>query len=122
MEKATRGLWIFVVAIALGACAGGQNRPPTLPSAQIAAPLKLCTPASPPADLLAKPGFMQFAVSVTDSIGKPVTGLKESNFEARAGAQTLPIEYFHEEPDGAPTSIVIVMDLSVSMSTRLVPL
>jgi hypothetical protein len=121
MGKATRRLWIFVVAIALGACAGGQNRPPALPSAQIAAPLKLCTPAPPPADLLAKPGFMQFAVSVTDSTGKPVTGLQRSDFEARAGGQALPIEYFHEEPEGAPTSIVIVMDLSVSMATELTP-
>src|SRR5260370_15107170 len=120
MEKATRGLWIFVVAIALGACAGGQNRPPTLPSAQIAAPLKLCTPAAPPADLLAKPGFMLFAVSVRDSTGKPVTGLKRPDFEVRAGSQTLPIQYFREEPEGAPTSIVTVMDLSGVMDADLV--
>ena len=121
MGKATRGLLIFVVAIALAACAGEQNRPPTLPSAQIAAPLKLCTPAAPPADLLANPGFMQFAVSVTESTGKPVMSLKQSDFEARAGGQTLPIQYFREEPDGAPTSIVIVMDLSGLMAGELVP-
>jgi hypothetical protein len=94
MGKVTRGIWIFVVAIALCACAGGQNRPPTLPSAQIAAPLKLCAPAAPPADLLAKPGFVQFAVSVTDSIGKPVTGLKRSDFEARAGGQRCRLSTF----------------------------
>ena len=123
MGTATRGLWIFGVAtaIALGGCTGTQNHQSILPSAQIAAPLKLCTPAAPPADLLARPGFTQFAVSVTDSTGKPVTGLKQSDFEARAGGQILPIEYFHEEPNGAPTSIVIVMDLSVSMSTNLIP-
>ena len=64
---------------------------------------------------------MQFTVSVTDSIGKPVAGLQRSDFEVRAGGQTLPIEYFHEEPDGAPTSIVIVMDLSGLMAADLVP-
>ncbi len=93
-----------------------------LPTAQIAAPLKLCPSATaPPNDLLANPGFIQFAVSVTDSTGKPVTGLKQSDFAAHEGGQILPIQYFHEEPDGAPTSIVIVMDLSVYMATGLVP-
>jgi hypothetical protein len=123
MRTAKRGLWVFGIAtaITLGGCGGTQNRQSILPSSQIAAPLKLCSPASPPADLLAKPGFAQFAASVTDSTGKPVTGLKRSDFEARAGGQILPIEYFHEEPNGAPTSIVIVMDLSVSMSTNLIP-
>ena len=85
MRTTARTLWIFVVAtaIALGGCGGTQNRQPILPSAQIAAPVKLCTPAAPPADLLAKPGFTQIAVSVTDSSGKPVTGLKQSDFEAQ---------------------------------------
>jgi VWFA-related protein len=63
---------------------------------------------------------MQFAVSVRDSSGRPVTGLKQSDFEARAGNQTLPIQYFREEEQSAPKSIVIVMDLSVSMTTELV--
>lgn len=121
MRTATRGLWVFGIAIAIGGCGDAQNRQSILPSSQIAAPLKLCTPAAPPADLLAKPGFTQFAVSVTDSSGKPVAGLKRSDFEARAGGQTLPIEYFHEEADGAPTSIVIVMDLSGLMGVDLVP-
>jgi VWFA-related protein len=64
---------------------------------------------------------MQFAVSVTDASGKPVTGLKQSDFQARAGGQTLPIQYFREEPGGAPTSVVIVMDLSGLMRDDLVP-
>ncbi len=123
MGTATRGFWIFVVAtaFALAGCGSTQDRQPALSSAQIAAPLKLCIPAAPPADLLAKPGFIQFAVSVTDSTGKPVTGLQRSDFEAHAGGQTLPIQYFHEAPDGAPTSIVIVMDLSGLMGGDLVP-
>jgi VWFA-related protein len=112
---------VVVIAIAFGGCGGTQNRPPALTSAQIAAPLKLCTPAVPPADFLAKPGFVQFAVSVTDASGTPVTGLTRSDFQARAGGQTVPIQYFHEEPDGAPTSIVIVMDLSGLMRDDLVP-
>ncbi|MGB8683794.1 MAG: hypothetical protein WCD12_12990 [Candidatus Binatus sp.] len=93
-----------------------------LPTAQIAAPLKLCPSATaPPNDLLANPGFIQFAVSVTDSTGKPVTGLKQSDFAAHAGGQILPIQYFDEEPDGAPTSIVIVTDLSQFMASQLIP-
>jgi VWFA-related protein len=122
--KATRGRWTFVVitAIALGGCAGVQNRHAILPSAQIAAPLKLCTPvAVPPKDLFANPGFIQFAVSVRDSLGRPVKGLKRSDFAAHAGGQILPIQYFQEEPDGAPTSIVIVMDLSGIMRGELIP-
>lgn len=122
MRKAEWGVWVsvVVVAIAFGGCGGTQNRPPALGSAQIAAPLKLCPQAAPPADLLAKPGFIQFAVSVTDSSGKPVAGLKQSDFQARAGNQTLPIQYFREEPSGPPTSIVIVMDLSQFMAGDLV--
>ena len=58
---------------------------------------------------------------MTDSSGKPVRGLKQSDFEARAGGQTLPIEYFHEEPNGAPKSIVIIVDLSGLMGVDLVP-
>src|SRR5258708_4795536 len=123
MRRTRWGMWISVVVIAsaVGGCTSAQNQQPNRSSVQIAAPLKLCTPAAPPADLVAKPGFIQFAVSVTDSTGKPVTGLKPSDFEARAGGHTLPIQYFHEEADGAPKSIVIVMDLSVSMSTNLIP-
>jgi VWFA-related protein len=122
MRTASRTVWSFVVAtaIALGGCGGTQNRQSILPSAQIAAPVKLCTPAAPPADLLARPGFTQIAVSVTDPSGKPVRGLKQSDFEAHASGQILPINYFHEEPNGAPTSIVIVLDLSLSMATELV--
>ena len=123
MRKAGWGRWICVVviAIAIGGCGGRQNRPPALTSSQIAAPLKLCTPAAPPADLLAKPGFVQFAVSVTDAAGKPVRSLTRSDFQARVGGQTLPIQYFREEPDGAPTSIVIIVDLSQFMAGDLVP-
>jgi len=123
MRKAGWGRWICVVviAIAIGGCGGRQNRPPALTSSQIAAPLKLCTPAAPPADLLAKPGFVQFAVSVTDAAGKPVRSLTRSDFQARVGGQTLPIQYFREEPDGAPTSIVFIVDLSQFMAGDLVP-
>src|ERR1700722_1852142 len=123
MRYARWGLRISVVtiAIALGACGGTQSRPPALPSSQIAAPLNLCPPAAAPADLLSKPGFTQFAVSVTDASGRPVTGLKQSDFEARSGGQTMPIQYFHEEPDGAPKSIVIVVDLSQFMAGGVAP-
>ena len=122
MRKAKWGVWVSVVVVAIefAGCGGTQNRPPALGSAQIAAPLKLCPQAAPPANLLAKPGFIQFAVSVTDSSGKPVAGLKHSDFQARAGNQTLPIQYFREEPSGPPTSIVIVMDLSQFMAGDLV--
>ena len=64
---------------------------------------------------------MQFAVSVTDAAGKPVRSLTRSDFQARVGGQTLPIQYFREEPDGAPTSIVIIVDLSQFMAGDLVP-
>lgn len=123
MRSTTSGLWILciLVATAIGGCTGTQNRPPHLASEQIAAPLKLCKLATPPADLLARPDFLLFAVSVTDAAGNPVTSLKPSDFEAHAGGHTLPIEYFHEEPEGAPTSILIVMDLSGLMALDLVP-
>jgi VWFA-related protein len=80
----------------------------------------VCGPrCPPPAEVAAEPGYVQYAVTVTDAAGNPVRGLKQSDFAVHAGSQTLPIRYFREAKGDAPESIVVVVDESGSMRKKL---
>src|SRR6202030_1912082 len=66
-----------------------------------------------------KPGYRQFDVSVTNSIGWPVSGLTQQDFVLYAGSQTLPIAYFREHKNDEPVAIALVVDTSGSMMPKL---
>ncbi len=59
-------------------------------------------------------------ITVTDAAGNPVGDLKQSDFVAYVGNQSLPIKYFREDSGDAPQSIVVVIDESGSMVKKLV--
>lgn len=75
-------------------------------------------PAPPPA-LTSKPGYTQLAVSVTDSKGAPVRGLKASDFTVFSGSSYVPVSYFSPDKGTVPKSVVFVIDTSGSMATKL---
>ncbi len=108
------------VAIAMAGCASSPQ-PPVTPPVEISAPLNLCSPiASPPNNIATHPGYVQYAVTVTDADGNPVSGLKQSDFIAYVPGRRLPIEYFDDETGKAPQSIVAVVDESGSMVNKVV--
>jgi VWFA-related protein len=103
-------------AITIAACASSQRSAPT----EISPPLNLCMAVDAPTVQVAEePGYVQYAVTVTDAAGKPVRGLMQSDFAVHAGNQTLPIKYFREAKGDAPESIVLVVDESASMRKKL---
>ena len=77
------------------------------------------SPDVPPADVAHKPGYRQFDVSVTNSIGWPVPGLEPKDFVLYAGSQTFPVSYFREHRNDEPVAIALVVDLSGSMASKL---
>jgi VWFA-related protein len=80
----------------------------------------LCkSPDVPPADVARKPGYRQFDVSVTDSTGWPISGLKQQDFVLYAGSQTFPVAYFREHKNDEPVAIALVVDTSGSMISKL---
>lgn len=83
--------------------------------------LDLCAlPALAPAALRAKPDYVEFAVSVIDANGAPITGLKQSDFIVREDTRQFPIAYFRETSAKTPTSLVIVGDTSSTMFNKTV--
>ena len=107
------------IAIAIAGCATSSAAPP--PAQNISAPLNLCAPSgSPPKEIAAQAGDVQYEVTVTDAAGNPVRGLKQSDFVAYVGNQSLAIKYFRDDQSGAPQSIVMVVDESGSMLRKLV--
>jgi hypothetical protein len=109
--------------ILLGPVAGIAAQPPAglaagglgaLPPA-----LGLCAPTDePPASIKARPGYEQFQVSASDPAGKPIVHLKEADFVFPAYLHPQ-VVYFHEDAAGPPASIVILIDASGSMKTKL---
>lgn len=95
-----------------------QRQPVALPS--------ITAPSGQPGTLLEvpslklrnQPGFEQVTVTVTDSSGKYVTGLKEDDFRILEDGQQRPVGYFRIDRT-APVSIGIVVDCSSSMSTKM---
>jgi VWFA-related protein len=88
----------------------------------VPAPLDLCrVPDLPTTSMLSKPGYTQLAVSLTDSNGAPLDGLKKADFTVRSGPNQDPIVYFRQESSLAtPVSLVIVGDVSESMYLKTV--
>ena len=119
------GLLFFAAATALtvAGCTLRESSP-ELPSQQSApnssrlAVEGSCKSAdAPPADVTHKPGYRQFDVSVTNSIGWPVAGLTQQDFVLHTGSQTLPVAYFHKNDE--PVAIALVVDASGSMTSKL---
>ncbi len=77
----------------------------------------LCKPPEvPSADLAHKPGYRQFAVSVTNASGLPISGLKQSDFVVSEESRKFPIDYFREHE---PVAIALLVDTSGSMEPKL---
>lgn len=80
----------------------------------------LCkSPDAPPSDVAHKPGYRQFDVSVTNSMGWPVSGLTQQDFLLYAGSRTFPVAYFREHNNGEPVAIALLVDTSASMMSKL---
>jgi VWFA-related protein len=109
------------IAIAVAGCAPSTPLPNLAPPpTNVSAPLNLCAPIdAPPKDLATQPGYVQYAVTVTDGAGNLVRDLKQSDFVAHLGSEPLPIKYFREDKN-TPVSIVLVVDDSGSMTAKLV--
>jgi VWFA-related protein len=102
--------------------AGTTVAPSSSPALELPASLDLCRlPDLAPARILSTPGYAQHAVSVIDSDGAPITGLKQTDFALRFGSKLSPIVYFREESRlTTPVSLVIVGDVSESMFRKTV--
>ncbi len=71
--------------------------------------------------MLSTSGYTELAVSVTDSNGAPLDGLKKPDFTVRSGANPEHIVYFRQESSLAtPVSLVIVGDVSESMYLKTI--
>jgi VWFA-related protein len=120
MQLLLRSLMAALV-IAIVGCAPATPLPNLAPPpTNVSAPLNLCAPLdAPPKDLATQPGYVQYAVTVTDGAGNLVRDLKQSDFVAHHGSEPLPIKYFREDKS-TPVSIVLVVDESGSMTAKLV--
>lgn len=105
---------VMSFALLAAGCASTVTPPPAPPKLDLCAPVDLA-----PKDLADRPGYTQFAVTVTDAANNPVAGLKQSDFAAHAEGKSIPIQYFRDNYTGAPTALVIVVDDSTSMRTKL---
>jgi VWFA-related protein len=122
------GAILLVSALLIAGCSSAVNT--SSPAQPIAAPgtvptqawLDLCPIPDPaPPDLRSKAGYTQWAVSVTDTSGAPLTGLEESDFAARSGSNSYPISWFRETANPeTPISLVLLVDVSVSMWNKTV--
>ncbi len=87
----------------------------------VSAPKPCAQPNVAPADLLSTPGYRQFEAYDLDASGSPVAGLRQSDFAIKDGSTTVPIAYFHQNGTETPASVVIVIDASESMATKINP-
>ncbi len=105
-------------------CAITPNPPqqvaPISQAATVSAPLRLC-PANDqaPTEVRSKPGYIQIVASVSDASGRPVIRLKQSDFDIHNAGRNIQSVYFHEDSAGLPASVVILIDSSGSMLTKL---
>jgi VWFA-related protein len=114
---AVRGAAAALIVMAIVGCV--DRRPDDQQSTvSVRQPVEgLCKPPDvAPAELVQKPGYQQFSVSVVNAIGMPVAGLKQSNFIVYQQAQKFPVAYFK---DHAPVAIALLVDNSGSMVPKL---
>jgi VWFA-related protein len=78
-----------------------------------------CAQVSTPEAITSKPGYTQLRISVVDADGHLVHALKQADFLVTSDSKSLPVVYAHEDPEGIPTSVMVVMDSSLSMWGRL---
>jgi VWFA-related protein len=112
----------LVGAIAsLAACALPDRGPPPMEVPKdVPAPLRLCQSIDmPPQPIADKPGYAEYAITVTDSDGQPLTGLTRKDFVASRGNEVVPIEFFRGDTSPSPVSIAVVLDSSGSMINKL---
>ncbi len=128
MKRFLEGAIPVISALLIAGCSSTVQTSPLAPSA--AAPetpatqawLDLCPlPDLAPADLRSQADYLQWAVSVTDTNGVPITGLKKSNFLARSGSILFPVSWFRETTSAAtPVSLVLLGDVPSSMWDKTV--
>ncbi len=108
-------------AIALAGCATQSRQLPSPQPTQAAAPrvLKPCPlPDVPPKEIASKPGYMQYVITVVDDSGAAVHGLKQAEFEVSVNGKDIPIDYFRDDQDTMPASLVVIVDSSGSMKKK----
>ena len=88
---------------------------------EVIAPKPECLAAapSPDASIKSKPGYTQMRAVVTDADGNPIRNLTSSDFIVSADSKPLPVVYSAEEPNGRPASVMITIDTSGSMQSKL---
>ncbi|MGB8684421.1 MAG: VWA domain-containing protein [Candidatus Binatus sp.] len=112
-------------ALTVAGCTLRQSaeQPPSGQAASTSSPAAIegsCkSPHVPPADVADKPGYTQFDVAVTNSLGWPVSGLATQDFVLYSGSQIFPVAYFREHKNDDPVAIALVVDTSGKMATRL---
>lgn len=122
-------IWYAIPVLILAGCFFPV--PLLLPSSPSPAPLnytsappapKSCgQPILPPAELLSNPGYRQFEAYALDGSGAPATGLGQADFAVKDGSTAVPISYFRHNPSDTPASVVIVIDASESMASKINP-
>jgi VWFA-related protein len=127
--ESTRAILISILAAAITLTVAGctLRQSPEQPSSgqagSISSPVAVAesckSPDVPPADVAHKPGYRQFDVAVTNSLGWPVSGLTKQDFVLYAGSQMFPVAYFREHKNDEPVAIAVVVDLSGSMASKL---
>ena len=88
-----------------------QQQPNALPSVKAPAPQPETSLEVPSLKLRSQPGYEQVTVTVTDSSGRYVPGLKEDDFRVIEDGQQRPIGFFRVDRN-APVSIGIIVDCS----------
>lgn len=72
----------------------------------------------PSQQLRAQPGYEQVTVTVTNQMGRYVTGLNKGDFRLYINGQRVPISFFRQDLN-TPVSVGILVDTSGSMQPKL---
>jgi Ca-activated chloride channel family protein len=95
-----------------------QQRPEAVPALKVPLPQPETALEVPSLKLRGQPGYQQVTITVTDPSGKYVTDLKEGDFRVFENGEQRPIGFFRVDRS-APVSVGIIVDCSMSMTTKL---